>query len=97
MAKLMRRAQTTQTLKLRLLALVLALALVWYSLNPTPRVVIRRKPKAEPSDEKEQNTEPRTMPGTFSIAGKMAEVMATPLPPQSESGDDFEWPEYIDG
>jgi hypothetical protein len=53
--KLMRREQTKQTLKLRLLALVLALSLVWYSLNPAPRPVTRKKLKEELPDEKKRN------------------------------------------
>jgi hypothetical protein len=93
----MRRVQTKQTLKLRLLAFVLALALLWYSLNPTPRVVIRKKQDDEPPDEKKQNVEPHNMPATSSLAfrrmGQLGESSSTPI----EDEDDFEWPEFIDG
>ncbi|HKC63621.1 MAG TPA: hypothetical protein VKB86_08280 [Pyrinomonadaceae bacterium] len=92
----MRRVQTKQTLKLWLLALVLALAIVWYSLNPTPRVVIRKKREEELPDEKRQNLEPQVLPTTPPIAfGQLERSIETLLPPD-EGEDDFEWPEFID-
>jgi hypothetical protein len=91
----MRRVQTKQTFKLRLLALVLALALVWYSLNPAPRPIIRKKREAEPPDEKKRNTEPRSMPATLPIVLKLLGEMAEPF--SLPDDDEFEWPEYLDG
>jgi hypothetical protein len=91
----MRRERTRQTFKLRLLALVLALALAWYSLNPAPRPVIRKKLKEEPPDEKKRNIEPLSMPATLPVAFGTISEAAEPLPPADE--DDFEWPEFIDG
>lgn len=90
----MRRERTKQTLKLRLLAFVLALALVWYSLNPTPRPVTRKKREAEPPDEKKRNVEPRSMPATLPAAFSAMSGAAGPMP--SSDDDDFEWPEFID-
>lgn len=81
----MRRVQTKHIFKLRLLALVLALALLWYSLNPTPAPVIRRKREDELPDEKKRKAQPQSM-------------MATePWLLLDDGEDDFEWPEFIDG
>jgi hypothetical protein len=93
----MRRERTKQTLKLRLLAFVLALALVWYSLNPAPRPVIRKKREAEPPDEKKRSVGPQAMSATLPVALMPAGEGAEPLPPPEEDEDDFEWPEFIDG
>ena len=79
----MRREQTTQTFKLQLLACVLALALLWYSLNPAPATLSNRKRKEEPPDEKKRHVEPQSRPAVLFVA--------------DEDEDDFEWPEYIDG
>jgi hypothetical protein len=89
----MSREQTKQTFKLRLLALVLALLLVWYGLNPAPRPVIRKKLKEELPDEKKRNVEPRSMPATLPVAFR---PMAGSAPPADDDEDDFEWPEFID-
>jgi hypothetical protein len=91
----MRRELSKQTFKLRLLALVLALALVWYSLDPAPRPVIRKKREAEPPDEKKRRVEPRSMPSTLPVGLKPTGEMAEPFPLPDE--DEFEWPEFIEG
>jgi hypothetical protein len=90
----MRRERTKQTLKLRLLALVLALALVRYSLNPAPKPIVRKKQEAEPPDEKKRNVEPRSVPTALPVAFRPA---VEPSPPADDGEDDFEWPEFIDG
>jgi hypothetical protein len=92
----MRREQTKQTIKLRLLALVLALTLIWYSLNPAPRVVIRKKREDEVPDEKKRNAELQSMSTTLLVAFRPIGEMAEPLPSSDEDEDDFEWPEFID-
>lgn len=91
------RERNKQTIKLRLLALVLALALVWYGLNPMPRPVIRKKREAEPPDEKKRNVEPRGMPATLPLAFRPTGGAIEPLPTPDKDEDDFEWPEVIDG
>jgi hypothetical protein len=91
----MRRERAKQTLKLRVLAFVLALALIWYSLNPTPGAVTSKKPKAEPSDEKKRKVETQSMPVTLPVTFRHLGGMAESSPPLDE--DDFEWPEFIDG
>jgi hypothetical protein len=93
----MRRAQTTQTLKLRLLAVVLALALIWYSLNPAPRSISRTEREDEPSDEKRRNVEPRNIPVALPVAFRPAGVAAKSLLSTNNDDDNFEWPEFIDG
>lgn len=92
----MRRVQTKQTFKLRLLAVVLALAILWYSLNPAPRPIIRKKREAELPDDKKRTMEPHSMPATLPIALKPTGEMAQPFPPPDDKGE-FEWPEFIDG
>ncbi len=92
----MRRVHTKQTLKLRLLAFVLALALIWYSLNPAPRTVIRKKQEEEPPDEKRQNLEPQAVPATLPVTFKRLGESAETTPAFDEDEDDFEWPEFID-
>jgi hypothetical protein len=91
----MRRVQTKQTFKLRLLTFVLALALVWYSLNPVPGPLLRQDD--EPPDEKKRNLEPHSMPAALPVAFKQLVEKAEPLLPSDEDDDDFEWPEFIDG
>ena len=93
----MSRVQTKQTLKLRLLALVLVLALIWYSLNPAPAPVIRRKRDNELPDEKKREVEPQSMPVILPVAFRPIREMAAPLLSPDEDEDDFEWPEFIDG
>jgi hypothetical protein len=91
------RARTKQGLKLRLLAFVLTFALVWYSINPAPTPVIRKKREAEPPDEKRRNAVPKSMLETLSAVFKPTGEAAEPLQTLGEDEDDFEWPEFIDG
>lgn len=93
----MYREQTKQTLKLRLLAFVLAVALVWYSFNPSQRPVYRHK-KEDPDEEKKRNVQPQktavaALPVMFWPSGKVVEMLKT----SDEDVDDFDWPEFIDG
>jgi hypothetical protein len=91
----MKRERSKQTFKLRLLAFVLALLLVWCSLNPAPGYVVRRKQEPEPPDGKKRAVEPRSAPATLPAAFRPQGASPEPLPPADE--DDFEWPEFIDG
>jgi hypothetical protein len=93
----MNREQTKRTLKLRLLAFILAVALVWYSLNPVPGHSIRRKQDDKLPDEKKRNVEPHTMPTALPLAFRPFGEIAEALPSLNEDEDDFEWPEFIDG
>lgn len=89
------RIQTKHTFKLRLLTFVLALALLWNSLNPAPRNVIRRKREEELPDEKKRNLEPQSIPASLRVAFRLMGETAKISPGFDE--DDFEWPEFIDG
>jgi hypothetical protein len=93
----MSRVQIKQTLKLRLLALILAVALVWYSLNPVPGHIIGRKQDDELPDEKKRNVEPHPMPAALPVAFRPFREIARALPSSNEDEDGFEWPEFIDG
>ncbi|HEX8175521.1 MAG TPA: hypothetical protein VF543_10405 [Pyrinomonadaceae bacterium] len=95
----MRREHTRQTFKLQLVTLVLALALLWYSINPAPGPVKRYKPEDEPPDEKRRELEPQlqradVLPAAFKtfVVESKDSLSAT-----IEDEDDFEWPEFIDG
>ncbi|HYG79957.1 MAG TPA: hypothetical protein VD861_06195 [Pyrinomonadaceae bacterium] len=92
----MKRERRKQTFRLRLLAFVLAVLLVWYSFNPAPRPVTRRRQEPEPPDEKKRTVEPRSVPQTLPAAFRPTGLPAQPLPSKDED-DDFEWPEFIDG
>jgi hypothetical protein len=91
------KVQTRRILKLRLLALILALALIWYSLNPAPKTLIRNKREIEPPDERKRNAEPQSrparLPAPFRPLGETAKFSLT----SRNEEDDFEWPEFIDG
>jgi hypothetical protein len=94
----MRREQTKQTFKLRLLAFVLALALTWYSFNPTPRFEVRRKPEDEQPDANKREAAPQLSTTALPpvALGRTVGGLAK-LNPPIEDEDDFDWPEFIDG
>jgi hypothetical protein len=94
----MKSERRKQTFKLRLLAFVLAVLLVWYSFNPSPRPVTRRRREEEPPDKKKRTVEPRSVPATLPSAFRPTGLPAESLPAKDEDDeDDFEWPEFIDG
>jgi hypothetical protein len=93
-----RKKETGQTLRLQLLALVLALLLVWYTVNPAPGPVIRQMLQDDAPDEKKREAEPQLQRGAIltGIIGRVGaefEDLSSPV----EDVDDFEWPEFIDG
>jgi hypothetical protein len=97
-AVIMRREQTKQTFKLRMLALVLALALLWYSINPAPSPVKRYKPEDEPPNQKKRDLEPQLQRADpRSTAFETFEMAGRGTPASNEDEGDFEWPEFIDG
>ncbi len=96
----MRRARVKQSFKLRLLALVLALLLLWYSLSPAPGRVERVKRDDEVPDGKKREAEPSfpggaVFPGLLRMPG--ARTLNEAVLSLDEEDDDFEWPEFIDG
>lgn len=81
-----------RALRLKLLALVLALALTWYALNPAPGPV---RPRARGGEEPDaERREGKSPPGRVPspVFGSAARVPA-PSPP--EDTEELEWPEYI--
>jgi hypothetical protein len=94
----MRRERVKQSFRLRLLALVLALLLLWYSLNPAPGRVERIKRDDEVPDGKKREAEPSLQGGAV-FPGLLAMPGARPWDEalSNRDDDDFDWPEFIDG
>ena len=95
----MRTEEIKQVLRLRLLALVLALALTWYAVNPAPSPVRPggRRDEGRPEGERREAT-PRVDGGAASgVAGKVRSG-ARPESTGHEdlSADELDWPECID-
>jgi uncharacterized protein YydD (DUF2326 family) len=61
----MSRERTKQTFKLQLLAFVLAIALLWSSLDPAPRPLVRITREEEPPEEKKREAEPQLQRATI--------------------------------
>jgi hypothetical protein len=88
-----------QGLKLRLLALVLALVLFWYSLNPAPYTAARRQSRDNLPDPKKRTPEPQSREASPSLQFYRLTRLDTSEAESSpdEESDDFDWPEFIDG
>lgn len=89
------------TLKLRLLALVLALALTWYAINPAPapRPVRRVKREGERPEEERINARAGGASPSYSgIEPPRRSPSSSYAPPSSLEDDDdaLDWPEFID-
>ena len=94
-----RRERINRNFKLRLLAFVLALLLLWYSLNPAPYRVVRRR-KASDDEPDAKRREARQAPNPTALSFKSHSLRSLPIieaQPSVEEEDDFEWPEFIDG
>lgn len=94
----MREEGFRQAIRLRLLALVLALALTWFALNPAPGSVTKIKRDEAPPDEKRRQA--RSQTGVNCDPG-WTETRApeSALDSFSFTGaniDNLEWPEVID-
>jgi hypothetical protein len=95
----MRHERTTQGFRIHLLALILALALLWYSINPAPYTITRDERKEPEPDAKKRQLEPainRTPPALLFHQLHRREPSDAFHQPDEET-DDFEWPEFIDG
>lgn len=94
----MREARNKWTMRLRLLALMLAFALTWYAVNPAPGPIRHRRRHGKRPDEKRREAKP-SAGIAFSVAGVGRDSPAKARSPPSESGaedvDDLDWPEYI--
>ncbi|HEY0320841.1 MAG TPA: hypothetical protein VGC66_07815 [Pyrinomonadaceae bacterium] len=98
----MRKENTKQSFKLHLLALILSLALYWYTINPAPYTALRRPSQPDPPDAKKRDAEPRinhAPPSLRFYSPRPWEASdASPSDKESdEETDDFDWPEFIDG
>ena len=93
----MRRELTKQTLKLRVLAFVLAVMLVWYSINPAPRLISRIKREDELPDEKKREAKPQLQRAAFlSVSfGTLRPGLSDVASSNQDEEDDFDWPEFI--
>lgn len=93
----MRREQTKQTFKLQMLALVLVLLLLWYSINPAPSPISRNKSEGDVLDENRRELESRRYRADLTpLAFQQFEVGEVASSAPIEDEDEFEWPEFID-
>jgi hypothetical protein len=93
----MRRGHSKESFKLRLLAVVLALILIWYSLNPSPNRVSGHKPEVNPPDEQRCDVEPQLHKAEVVRAVERLDRESAVWSAAAEEAEDWEWPEYIDG
>jgi hypothetical protein len=91
----MKEGQARQTIKLRLLTLVLVLALIWYTMNPAPGSVHRVQRDEGPPDEERRGAKwPPMIDHNFD--GAAALVIESAVDPAVEDIDALEWPEIIE-
>jgi hypothetical protein len=92
---MMREDRLRQEIRLRLLALMLALALTWYAINPAPGPARRVNKNEAPPDQKRHEVKPVVKNiGAWSAT---APVMMRPtVHPVAGNIDDLEWPEIIE-
>ena len=90
--------QNISVVRLRLLALVLALALTWYAVNPAPGPVRLVKRDEGPPDEQRREAKSR-LGMRYALMPVESDEMnsaANPCPPDTQrSIDDLEWSEVI--
>lgn len=90
----MKREVKQQRYKLWLLALVLALALAWYTLNPVSATIKPSQREDDPNDAKQRQAQAQTA-GEF-CALQMLPTFS-PAPVGDVSFDEpVDWPEYLD-
>lgn len=86
-----------QAIRLRLLALVLALALTWYAHNPVPGPIRRVRKGGEdetPENRREAESAPASSLGSTG-AGMRRAAINWPADAEDEAGE-LDWPEFID-
>lgn len=90
-------APTKRSLQLRLLAIVLALALAWFIINPAPGP-IRRERKATPPDaDKHQcQAEAEVAPLSSSAFSWLRRATSSTTPVDAKGDEPFDWPEFIE-
>jgi hypothetical protein len=90
----MTKERFRQVIKLRLLALVLALALTWYAMNPTAGLQCHAKHSEEHPDEKRRE-EWSPVRIDYNLDGIEAVAMKPAVDPVVKDIEDLEWPEVI--
>jgi hypothetical protein len=101
----MRERQAGEIIKLHMLALVLALVLTWYALNPAPGSMQRLERDEETPEEKrrEKKSSPSMSLESMSLESMSPELRGSDDVMRKstvnrgiEDIDDLEWPEVID-
>ena len=87
--------QAIQRIRLQLLALVLAIALTWYAINPAPGAMAGINQDEGLPDEKRREEKPPSRM-RYDFGGKGASMMGLAAEPVVEDVEDLEWPELID-
>lgn len=96
----MSNGQRIQEIRLRLLALILALALTWYVMNPAPGPVRRVKRGKGQPDEKRREAKSRLGISLEMLPAEADVVNSADSLSSSEAErdiDDLDWPEVIGG
>lgn len=91
----MRERQTREMIKLRLLALVLALVLTWYAMNPAPGPLpSMERDEGQPDEKRQEKRSPASL--GYDLSGAATVMRQSAVNPAVEDIDDLEWPEVID-
>lgn len=88
-------ARTKRSLKLRLLAIVLALALAWFIINPAPGP-IRRERKATPPDANKLQAKAEAASLSSSAHSSRRRAIANTAAVATVGDELFDWPEFIE-
>lgn len=94
----MREERLRQVIRLKLLALVLALALTWYALNPAPgSITAIKRDEGQPDEKRREAKSPSQLScEPLWTVGTTTESALDPFSSASEKIDALEWPEVID-
>jgi hypothetical protein len=89
--------RTKRSIKMRLLATVLALALSWYLINPAP-VSPRRERKADPPDTGRHRLQADVETASLSrnVNVWRRPVIPSAIPLDDQGDEPFDWPEFIE-
>ena len=98
-ASFTRDERVRQALRLKLLALVLALALTWYALNPAPGPVRRHvRGGGEPDAKRREGKSPGVCPPSpvlWPEPSMFGSDTPASVSPSRDEPEELDWPEYI--
>lgn len=96
-ARFMSLERTKRSLRMWLLALVLALALAWFVINPAPGSVLREQ-KADPPDtgRHQHQAEAEVAPLSSSDYPLRQRAISLIAPVHAAGDESFDWPEFIE-